>query len=126
MDDLEHVTGPRTPRRPFGHPDLLVRRAVELGIVDPGDEQPYIDLRLGRRSIEPLAARLGVEVDTLRRRAQRIDTRIAEALAGGLLTDVSAPRVRHDLAREAQRRRHIRAARSTGIAAAVTPGDTAA
>ncbi|MEV6495005.1 hypothetical protein AB0M20_41250, partial [Actinoplanes sp. NPDC051633] len=72
VDNLEHLTGPRTPRRPFGHPDLLVRRAVELGIIDPSDERPYIDLRLGGRAAEPLAAQLGVEVATLRRRAERI------------------------------------------------------
>lgn len=114
VDDLEHVTGPRTPRRPYGHPDLLVRRAVELGIVDECDEQPYIDLRLGRRAIEPIAARLGVEVDTLRRRVERIDVRIAEALAAGLLTEVISARVQEDLAAAAERRQHIRAARGAG------------
>ncbi|MFI7307182.1 hypothetical protein ACIBM8_28600 [Micromonospora aurantiaca] len=111
VDDLEHVTGPRTPTRPYGHPDLLVRRAVELGIVDECDEQPYIELRLGRRAIEPIAARLGVEVDTLRRRVERIDVRIVDALAAGFLTGVTSPRVREGLAAAAERRRHIRAAR---------------
>src|SRR3954453_3503102 len=85
VEDLEHVTGPRTPKRPYGHPDLLVRRAVELGIVDAEDEQPYIDLRLGRRAVEPIARRLGLSVDTLRRRVERIDERIADALAEGML-----------------------------------------
>ncbi|GAA5200754.1 hypothetical protein GCM10023322_79300 [Rugosimonospora acidiphila] len=111
VDNLEHVTGPRTPKRPYGHPDLLVRRAVELGIIDPSDEQPYIDLRLGRRAIEPIAARLGIEIDTLRRRIERIDTRIADALADGLLTEVTSPRLQEDLARAAQRRERIRASR---------------
>ncbi|MGC9668464.1 hypothetical protein ACNTMW_18150 [Planosporangium sp. 12N6] len=121
VNDLERVTGPRTPKRPYGHPDLLVRRAVKLGIIDPGDEQPYIDLRLGRRAIEPIAARLGLEVDTLRRRVERIDTRIADALAAGLLTEVTSPRVRTDLARAAQRRRHIRAGRSGSARPAEAP-----
>jgi hypothetical protein len=120
VDNLEHVTGPRTPKRPYGHPDLLVHRAVELGIVDPGDEQPYIDLRLGRRAIEPIAARLGITVDTLRRRVERIDIRIADALAAGLLTEVTSPRVRQDLARAAQRRQHIRAGRR-GVRPAEAP-----
>lgn len=115
--DLEHVTGPRTPKRPYGHPDLLVRRAVLLGIVDPADEQPYIDLRLGRRAVEPIAARLGIATDTLRRRVQRIDERIAGALAEGMLTEVTSPQARRDLAREAQRRQHIRASRNTHTAA---------
>src|SRR4051812_33712677 len=106
--NVEHVTGPRTPKLPYGHPDLLVRRAVELGILDPGDEQAYIDLRLGRRAVEPTAARLGLEVDTLRRRVERIDTRIAEALASGLLSEAASPHTRDELDREAQRRRNIR------------------
>jgi hypothetical protein len=110
--DVEHVTGPRTPKLPYGHPDLLVRRAVELGIVDACDERPYIDLRLGHRAIEPIAARLGLEVDTLRRRVERIDTRIAEALAAGLLSEVASPQVRQDLAEAAQRRQRIRASRT--------------
>ncbi|WP_435204979.1 hypothetical protein [Micromonospora sp. bgisy143] len=111
VDDLEHLTGSRTPKRPYGHPDLLIRRAVELGIVDACDEQPYIDLRLGRRAIEPIAARLGVEVDTLRRRVERIDARVADALAAGFLSEMTSPRVREDLAAAAERRRRIRAAR---------------
>jgi DNA-directed RNA polymerase specialized sigma24 family protein len=113
VDSLEHVTGPRTPRRPYGHPDLLVRRAVELGILDPGDEQPYIDLRLGRRAIEPIAARLGLQVDTLRRRVERIDTRLADALASGLLSEATSRGIREDLTPEAQRRQNIRAGRAT-------------
>jgi hypothetical protein len=117
VENLEHVTGPRTPKRPYGHPDLLVRRAVELGIVDACDEQPYIDLRLGRRAVEPIAARLGLAVDTLRRRVERIDERIADALAEGVLTEVTSPRARDDLARKARQRQRIRAGRS----AAVTP-----
>ena len=108
---LEHVTGPRTPKRPWGHPDLLVRRAVELGIVDACDEQPYIDLRLGHRAIEPVAARLGLAVDTLRRRIERIDVRIAEAVRGGMLTDATSPQIREQWARSAEQRRRIRAGR---------------
>ncbi|MEU4218927.1 hypothetical protein [Actinoplanes sp. NPDC026623] len=108
---LEHVTGPRTPKRPWGHPDLLVHRAVELGIIDACDEQPYIDLRLGHRAIEPIAARLGLEVDTLRRRIERIDARIAEAVSDGMLSEVTSPQVRAQWARKAEQRRRIRAGR---------------
>ncbi|WP_432832984.1 hypothetical protein [Dactylosporangium sp. CA-092794] len=115
VENLEHVTGPRTPKRPYGHPDLLVRRAVQLGIVDVCDEQPYIDLRLGHRAVEPIAARLGLAVDTLRRRVERIDERIADALAEGLLTEVTSPRARDDLARKASKRQRIRAGRSAAV-----------
>ncbi|MFI7543790.1 hypothetical protein [Actinoplanes sp. NPDC049599] len=113
---LEHVTGPRTPKRPWGHPDLLVRRAVELGIVDPDDEQPYIDLRLGHRAIEPIAARLGLQVDTLRRRIERIDARIAEAVSDGMLTEAISPQVRQQWQRRAEQRHRIRAGRGAAPA----------
>ncbi|WP_250008799.1 hypothetical protein [Actinoplanes sp. M2I2] len=111
VDNLEHVIGPRTPRHPWGHPDLLIRRAVELGIIDPDDEQPYIELRLGRRAIEPLAARLSLEVDALRRRIERIDTRIAEAVSQGALTEFASPQMREQWRRQAQQRQRIRTAR---------------
>jgi hypothetical protein len=112
VEDVEHVTGPRTPRLPYGHPDVLVRRAVQLGIVDAVDEQPYIDIRLGRRAIEPIAARLGLTVDALRRRLERIDTRLADALDGGLLTGVISRQTAAQLRRRAEHRAATRAAAS--------------
>ncbi|WP_435124464.1 hypothetical protein [Micromonospora tulbaghiae] len=110
VEDVEHVVGPRTPRVPYGHPDVLVRRAVGLGILDQCDEQPYIDVRLGRRAIEPIAAGLGVTADALRMRLGRIDTRIAEALAKGLLTGAASAQAADALASHAERRAALRAA----------------
>ncbi|MEO3780492.1 hypothetical protein ABGB16_27495 [Micromonospora sp. B11E3] len=110
VDDVEHVAGPRTPTVPYGHPDLLVRRAVGLGLLDACDEQPYIDLRLGRRAIEPIAATMGITVDALRMRARRIDERIARALANGLLTGVASPQAAAELAATARHRKRTRAA----------------
>jgi hypothetical protein len=89
VDDIEHIAvGARPPRVPYGHPDLLVARGVVLGVLDAVDEQPYIDVRLGRRGPEPIAAALGISVDALRMRLARIDVRLAAALASGLLTGV--------------------------------------
>jgi DNA-directed RNA polymerase specialized sigma24 family protein len=104
VDNIDHVTGPRTPTVPYGHPDLLVHRAVTLGLLNPEDEQPYIDIRLGRRAIEPIAARLGITVDALRMRLGRIDTRIADALADGLLTGVASPEATSQHAAQARHR----------------------
>jgi hypothetical protein len=112
VEDVDHVTGPRTPKLPYGHPDLLVQRAVRLGILDKVDQEPYIDLRLGRRAIEPIAARLGITVDALRMRAERIDARIAGALASGLLTGVASPQAAKDLAATAEHRAKTRAGRA--------------
>ncbi len=110
VGDVEHVVGPRTPSVPYGHPDLLVQRAVGLGLLDACDEQPYIDLRLGRRAIEPIAAAMGVTVDALRMRVRRIDERVARALANGLLTGVPSPQAAAELAASAAHRGRTRAA----------------
>jgi hypothetical protein len=113
VDNVERVAaGPRTPKVPYGHPDLLVRRAVHLGILDGVDEQPYIDVRLGRRAIEPIAARLGVSVDALRMRLGRIDIRIADALASGLLSEVTSPDTAKRLRASAGHRGKTRAGRA--------------
>ena len=110
--DLEsHTAGPRAPKPPYGHPDLLVRRAVVLGLVDAEDEQPYIDVRLGRRAIEPIAAGAGITVDALRMRLGRIDTRLAQALADGLLNGAPSPQAALHLAAQAGHRSAVRAAR---------------
>ncbi|MFI7075052.1 MULTISPECIES: hypothetical protein [Micromonospora] len=113
VEDIEHIApGPRTPRVPYGHPDLLVRRAVTLGVLDPEDEQAYIDVRLGRRAIEPIAASNGLSVDALRMRLSRIDSRIAEALADGLLTGVASPETTQRLRQRAEQRGRRRAGRA--------------
>lgn len=128
VDNLEHVTGPRTPKVPYGHPDLLVRRAVCLGLLEACDEQPYIDVRLGRRAIEPIAARLGITVDALRMRLGRIDDRIADALASGLLTGVASPQAAHEHAAAGRHRAATRraAAQRRGDRAPQAPAAAAA
>ncbi|WP_411970751.1 hypothetical protein [Micromonospora peucetia] len=58
MEDIEYGSpGPRTPRVLYGHPDILVRRAVTLGILDPEDEQAYIDVRPGTGRSNPAPPR---------------------------------------------------------------------
>ncbi|MBU8857734.1 MULTISPECIES: hypothetical protein [unclassified Micromonospora] len=110
VDDVEHITGPRTPRMPYGHPDVLVNRAVRLGVIDAEDEFPWIEVRLGRKSVETVAAGLGITTAAMRMRLGRIDTRIAEALASGVLTGVASPQAAQDLAAQAARRANLRAA----------------
>ncbi|MEV4539310.1 hypothetical protein AB0J82_36610 [Asanoa sp. NPDC049518] len=124
VDDVEAVASlpSHTPRPPWGHPDLLIRRAVVLGLIDACDEQPYIDVRLGHRAIEPIAARLGLAPDTLRRRLTRIDTRLAIALADGMLTGAPSPQARAELAAQARRRTHIRGARRRRAAPSCSHG----
>ncbi|NBE85456.1 RNA polymerase sigma factor [Micromonospora rubida] len=127
VEDIEHVAaGPRTPRVPYGHPDLLVRRAVTLGILDPEDEQAYIDVRLGHRAIEPIAAINGVSVDALRMRLSRIDSRIAEALTDGLLTGGASPETVARLRLRAGQRGQRRAGRAAAARRESGPAPAAA
>ncbi|MEV0609459.1 hypothetical protein AB0I61_24115 [Polymorphospora rubra] len=49
---------------------------------------------LGHRAIEPIAAATGVSVDARRTRLSRIVSRIADALAGRLLTGTTSPETR--------------------------------
>ena len=116
--EVEHLTGPRCPTVPYGHPDLLVHRAVTLGLLEPEDERPYIDVRLGGRAVEPIAAGLGITVDALRMRLGRIDGRLAAALAEGLLTSVASP---HADARHAAQARHRVATRHAAARRATPP-----
>ncbi|GAA1596551.1 hypothetical protein [Actinoplanes couchii] len=99
VEDIDAVAaGPRVPRRPYGHPDLLVHRAAQLRIINPDDEEPFITVRLAGKAIEPVAARLGITVDCLRRRLDRAGERLAVALAKGRLTGTPMPEADTELA----------------------------
>ncbi|MGC4804993.1 hypothetical protein [Micromonospora sp. DT233] len=117
VENIEHVAGSRTPKVPYGHPDLLVRRAGTMRVIDEADVQPWIEVRLGRRAPEPIAARLGITVDALRMRLARADERLARAVADGSLTEVTSIEVVKRSAGQAARRSSIRAGRARGPAA---------
>jgi hypothetical protein len=121
-EDIEFVAaGPRAPKMPYGHPDLLVARAGDLGVIDPEDVAPWIEVRLAHRDPTPIAAGLGITVDALRMRLGRADTAIAAALAAGDLSDTISTASRRELdsktkARLALRARAHRAATTARIA----------
>jgi hypothetical protein len=109
VEDLDRVTGPRSPGRPYGHPDLLVERAVTLGVIDEQDAALFIEVRLAHRAIEPIAAAAGLSTDLVRRRLDRAAARIAEALTEGLLTGVVSPAEATRVAARAEHRARVRA-----------------
>ncbi|MDG4795065.1 hypothetical protein [Micromonospora sp. WMMD1082] len=87
IDDIEHaVAGSLAPMVPYGHPDLLVHRAVTLNVINEVDMQPWIEVRLGRRAPEPIATRLGISTDALRMRLARADADLARAVTEGTLS----------------------------------------
>ncbi|SCL20503.1 hypothetical protein GA0074692_0885 [Micromonospora pallida] len=123
VEDIEHAAaGPRAPKVPYGHPDLLVRRAGTLRIIDRADVQPWIEVRLGRRAPEPIAARLGITVDALRMRLARADVRLARAISEGSLTEIASTDAIERTVTQAKRRTSIRAGRASTRGAAGTRG----
>ena len=113
VDDIEHTAAqPRNPKLPYGHPDLLVHRAAALRVIDLADAEAFIEIRLGRRAIEPIAAAQGISVDALRMRLARTDTRILQALASGLLTGVVSKEAADGLKKTAEHQAKIRAGRA--------------
>lgn len=113
---------PRSPERPYQHPDLLVQRAADLGLLDPGDAAAFVDVRLAGHRVDTIAEHHGVSVDCLRRRLQRADAILVQALSEGLLSGPVPAPVRDRWAATAVRRARIRSARTTPTAAvAPTP-----
>jgi hypothetical protein len=113
VDDIEHAAAEsRMPPIPYGHPDLLVYRAQALRILDAEDVEPYIAVRLGHRALEPIAEARRVDLDLLRMRLNRADTRLAKALASGILTGTCSSEARDQLARRAAHRSNVRAGKA--------------
>lgn len=65
------------PPRPWGHPDLVLVRAVGEGVVCGRDAELIGATRIGDVALPDLAARLGVNADTLRKRRRRAELRLA-------------------------------------------------
>lgn len=112
-EDIEHVAaGPRVPRLPYGHVDVLVWRAASAGVIATEDVEPFLDVRVAGKSLLLTAARMGITAGCLRMRLERAAQRLGEALAAGQMTATPVP--------EAVRRRAAtaggRRAAATGLA----------
>jgi hypothetical protein len=113
--DIDHAEPEsRLPRQPYGHVDLLVHRAAALGLLDAEDVEPYIEVRLGRRAPALIAEEHSLDLDVLRMRLNRADTRLAEALAAGVLTETCSSDARDALAKRKNRRATTRAGKAAG------------
>ena len=82
----EVPVGSRTPDMPYGHPDLLLDRAVVAGILT----RPQADLigatRLEHVLVEQLAAEAGVGEAAIRKRRRLAERLLTEAILDGVLT----------------------------------------
>jgi hypothetical protein len=96
-------SGSSTPRAPYGHPDLLLGRAVATGVLSAEEAELIGATRLGGILIESLAGS-DISAGALRMRRVRAEHRLVQALKRG---DISGPvlsaRAVRDPAVQAQR-----------------------
>ena len=76
----------RTPPPLYGHPDLLLGRAVALNVISEEQAQLIYSTRLEERRIDDVAARFGQPTQALRMQRRRAEHRLADAVRQGLLS----------------------------------------
>jgi hypothetical protein len=85
---LDFSTGSRSPRMPYGHPDLLLGRAAAAGLISAAAAELISATRFGDALIEHLAAEHGTTASALRMRRRRAERVVAAAVTRG---DLSSP-----------------------------------
>ncbi|GGK31291.1 hypothetical protein GCM10010124_25070 [Pilimelia terevasa] len=121
--DVEHaVPASRAPRPMSAHPDLLVARAVELGVLDATEAAAWIDIRLGHKAPEPHAAAMGISTDALRMRLTRADIRLHAAITSGALSEMVSDSDRERMRARAAARAGLRRRNTAAAATAARVG----
>lgn len=85
---LDLPSGSRSPKMPYGHPDLLLGRAAAAGLISAEAAELISATRFGDALIEQLAAEIGVAASALRMRRRRAERVLAAAVTQG---DLSGP-----------------------------------
>lgn len=78
--------GSRTPRVPYGHPDLVLARAVTAGVISAEQAELIGATRLGGTLVEHLAYELKMSAPAVRMRRRRAEHALAAAIHRGDLT----------------------------------------
>jgi hypothetical protein len=96
VDDLLELptdlpVGSRTPRRPYGHPDIVLNRAVTAGVLTTDQADLIGATRLGDTLVEQIAAESGESGSVVRMRRRRAELTLVAAIRRG---DLSLPTVR--------------------------------
>jgi hypothetical protein len=82
-------TGGGTPRRPYGHPDLVLGRAVAAGVITRAQAYLIGATRLGDVLVEQIAAEHGLPASVIRMRRKRAERTLVKALLHGELSEVA-------------------------------------
>jgi hypothetical protein len=90
VDDLLELppdlpVGSCTPYRPYGHPDLILGRAVAAGIITAAQADLIGSTRMGDVLIEQIAAECGQPGSVIRMRRKRAERKLVAALQRGEL-----------------------------------------
>jgi hypothetical protein len=86
----ELPTGGSAPRRPYGHPDLILGRAVAAGIITQRQADLIGATRLGDVLIDQIATEQGLSPSVIRMRRKRAERTLVKALLHGDLSNMSA------------------------------------
>jgi hypothetical protein len=119
INDLDGESG-SAPYLPYGHPDLLLARAVAIQLIDQNEADLIIATRLEHHTIEQLATTTGTDPAVLRMHRNRAETRVADAIVDGLLSGVISPATRQRLAKNAATRAKARG-KATNLAGRAVP-----
>ncbi|WP_208113058.1 hypothetical protein [Actinorugispora endophytica] len=88
------VSGPvpdsAAPRRPWGHPDLVLADAVRHGVVTAAEAQLIAETRLENTPLTRVAAELGADYRTLQKRRGRAEKRLVDAIRAGEVSSAPA------------------------------------
>jgi hypothetical protein len=79
---VDHSNVPDAPARPYGHPDLVLAKAVLEGVLCADDAALIGETRLGLLSVAEAARRLGIEVKTAYKRRDRAEAVLVGWLGG--------------------------------------------
>ena len=93
-EEMPEVFDPasRLPTRPYGHPDLILGRAVHAGVINADQAELISATRLGRVLVEDLAAGAGVDASVMRMRRRRAELAVVRALTPILVSRLAGCR----------------------------------
>jgi hypothetical protein len=79
---VDHSGVPDAPTRPYGHPDLVLAKAVLEGVLCAGDAALIGETRLGLLSVAEAARRLGIEAKAAYKRRDRAEAALVAWMNG--------------------------------------------
>lgn len=84
---VDTATGSARPPVPWGHPDLVLARAVAARVISPREAAVIGATRLEQVSLEAYAERVGSTYEAVKRCRARGERRLVAAIGDGVLAD---------------------------------------